>query len=426
MKLRNFDPIFFSSSEGNNELIRLFEPHRKDIEGAFGEKLETLVSDKKLWEHLCTHPHELPPEVYKILSTIQEFGREYFRDDIVSLLKGSAPDEKVDKSCQYLVARLLLVAPDEVKILEARKLEKNRRRFFRFSLDSEYPKEYGINDMEWVMKAAAIAIAEQRTALGESVKVLAKNLEKDYCWQFAVKWCDKIQPTDIYNRKEKQSSSMILPVLGDVLIRMYANGKDVEINIDSLARARALIKAVEKIIWNDKENHFKKAAVYDLNPLRDVGAEVLKVTNDAVSEIILNMVEFHNVGEHFPTKFGENSETSNVMCCIDRLKYCERVDSAYFTVILKNGEMIKFGIKSPDHLDLAAVHRPFIADIVEEMGLEINRKSLPSPSDGDGISEKFSVSMSVVQNFDMGAKFPQHAHNTKKRCKKIPWVKANN
>jgi hypothetical protein len=33
--------------------------------------------------------------------------------------------------------------------------------------------------------------------------------------------------------------------------------------------------------------------------------------------------------------------------------------------------MIKFGIKPPGNLDLAAVYRPFIAGIIEEMGLMV-------------------------------------------------------
>jgi hypothetical protein len=36
MKRTNFDPIFFNNPEGNNELIRLFDPHRKDLKGTFG------------------------------------------------------------------------------------------------------------------------------------------------------------------------------------------------------------------------------------------------------------------------------------------------------------------------------------------------------------------------------------------------------
>jgi hypothetical protein len=83
------------------------------------------------------------------------------------------------------------------------------------------------------------------------------------------------------------------------------------------------------------------------------------------------MVEFRNVGENFPTRFGENSKTSDVTQCLSRLKDCEIVESAYFSVFLKNGETVKFGIKPPDNLDLAATHRALISEVIEEMGLMV-------------------------------------------------------
>jgi hypothetical protein len=81
------------------------------------------------------------------------------------------------------------------------------------------------------------------------------------------------------------------------------------------------------------------------------------------------MVEFRNVGENFPTRFGENSKTSDVTQCLSRLKDCGIVESAYFSAFLKNGETVKFGIKPPDNLDLAATHRALISEVIEEMWL---------------------------------------------------------
>ncbi|MDR2737526.1 MAG: hypothetical protein LBB18_01105 [Puniceicoccales bacterium] len=63
------------------------------------------------------------------------------------------------------------------------------------------------------------------------------------------------------------------------------------------------MKAMCAIIWDDGRQHFKEVPTYDLGPLRDVGFDVLRVSNDAVEKIILNMVEFRNVGENFPTRY---------------------------------------------------------------------------------------------------------------------------
>ncbi|MDR1432962.1 MAG: hypothetical protein LBI61_01295 [Puniceicoccales bacterium] len=46
------------------------------------------------------------------------------------------------RSCQYLVAEMLLACPGNMKILEARKLSMHRRRSYRFSLTDEYPQKY--------------------------------------------------------------------------------------------------------------------------------------------------------------------------------------------------------------------------------------------------------------------------------------------
>jgi hypothetical protein len=101
----------------------------------------------------------------------------------------------MDKSCQFLVSRLLLLSKDKVKVLEARKLAKNRRRFYRFFLMNKYPKEYGMNDVTQVVKSPAVSIAEKRISLGESVKVRAENLGNDGCWQFC---CGVMQQNKIH------------------------------------------------------------------------------------------------------------------------------------------------------------------------------------------------------------------------------------
>jgi hypothetical protein len=369
MKIRNFDPIFLDSVEGQDVVFQLVKSDREEIERTFGKDLRTLISDRELWRHVCTHPHKLPSGTYKILSTIQEFGKERFRNDIVSLFERSGITVNMGRSCQYLIAEILLECPGNMEILEAKKLSMRRRRFYRFSLTDEYPKGYEMEDFKKVVEFAAVQIANKRTSLGESVSVSAENLEEDICWQFAVKWCDKIQPTNTYDREKKHDRMMILPVVGDILLRFYPKTGEVDVNMDTRSSARMLLRAMEEMIWNDGRSHFEEVAIYDLNPLADIGEEVLKISNSTIDKIILNMVGFRNEGEEFATRFGENSKTSDVTSCIGRLRDSESIDSAYFTVFLGNGETIKFGIKPPDNLDLIAIHRPFISDIIGEMGL---------------------------------------------------------
>ncbi|MDR1432961.1 MAG: hypothetical protein LBI61_01290 [Puniceicoccales bacterium] len=101
--------------------------------------------------------------------------------------------------------------------------------------------------------------------------VFAENMENECCWQFIIKWCDKIQHTDTYDREKKRNNLVVLPVLGDVLVRCYETTGEIEINIDSRFLARQLVRAMEEIIWKDGEHHFEEVAIYDLNPLADIG-----------------------------------------------------------------------------------------------------------------------------------------------------------
>jgi hypothetical protein len=72
----------------------------------------------------------------------------------------------------------------------------------------KYLLKRGVDDLQHVIKTAATAVAEKRTALGESVSVFGGNMESDDCWQFTVQWCDKIRQTNIYDRETKGGNTV--------------------------------------------------------------------------------------------------------------------------------------------------------------------------------------------------------------------------
>ncbi len=177
MKIAKFDPIFFDSSDGKELIIQLLAPYKNEIEQKFKQPLETILSDQKLWTKMCTQFDQLPIQVYKILTSITEFGHERFRDEIIAILEPHIQKFDRNKSCQYLVANVLLHYPQGIKILEAKKILNTRRRFFKFYTTDKFPKQFNIDKFLQTILSAAITLTEHRTSLGESVNIIrADNL----------------------------------------------------------------------------------------------------------------------------------------------------------------------------------------------------------------------------------------------------------
>jgi len=59
----------------------------------------------------------------------------------------------------------------------------------------------------------------KKTSLEESVQVFADEPRDNGCWQFILKWCDKIQSINMSNRGKKSDNVMILSLIGDILMR---------------------------------------------------------------------------------------------------------------------------------------------------------------------------------------------------------------
>ncbi len=139
--------------------------------------------------------------------------------------------------------------------------------------------------------------------------------------------------------------------------------------MDSRSQSRAFIKLLNRLIWADEQPHFKEQAVFDLSTLQNIGTEILHVRNPEVEKIIINMLEFQKIGKNYPITYGKNSKTMDVTATLDDITDCQTIEQVYFSAFLKNGEIVKFGVKPPDKLECVATYRPLASTLIEEMGL---------------------------------------------------------
>lgn len=370
MKIKQFEPVFFDSSEGKNVLINLLSPYDEEVRESFGASLEEVIADKALWTKLCTNAHKIPSPMYEILANISEFGKESYRDIIINVLKDVLKEFNKACSCQYLVAQMLLHCPEKIKLLEAKRISDRRRRFFSFSITDGWPQAFTIKEFREKILSAATIFAEYRTSLGESVQLAnLDDLTNDGCWQFNIELCNQIKTTTAYIQKERSEHLLILPIIGHIIVRVNHLRRELEINIESNTQARMFAKMLSQEIWQDNIEHFVERPIFDLSPIQSIGSDVVQTLNPEVNKIIVNMVEFWNADESYPTRFGRNSKTVNVTDTLDRIKTCKKIEQIYFSAVLNNNDCIKFGIMPPDKLDLTAAHRPFVYSLIEEMGL---------------------------------------------------------
>ena len=312
----------------------------------------------------------LPRSMYEILANISEFGRESYRDTIVSIIEGFFHGVDKAQSCQYLVALILLYCPDKIKILEAKRVFERKHRFYTFSIIDPWPQEFTIDQLQEKILSAAILFTQRRTSLGESVQVTnLDSLPDDEYWQFDVNLCDQVKTTAAYSRKLREECLLLLPLIGHIIVRINRTRHEIEINTESITQARSFADMLGQKIWEDNRTHFSEKPIFDLTPIQRIGAEVVQVLNRDVFKIVVNMVEFWGEGEIYPTRFGKNSKTMDVTNALDRIKTCQKIEQIYFSATLNNNDHIKFGIKPPDKLDSLAAHRPFVYSLIEEMGL---------------------------------------------------------